>query len=281
MSTEITNPFSSRLSDLVRWPDEDISLAEAALCVSGLEYPDLDVAQYISALESLATSAESRMSDVDGPRETAKRLGQFLALGEGFQGNLEDYYDPQNSCLNRVLDRRMGIPITLSIVYMEVGRLLGLSLYGIGLPGHFVLRVGPPQWDLYLDPFNEGRVMDRTGCRRIVEELFQGRFPFRDEFLEPLSRRRILVRVLSNLKGIYQEKGDIPRAIAAADHVDMIEPGMPDNLKDRAWFHRRARHYRKAIEDLEAYVRSHPEADGREQVRGQIRSIWEELAAQN
>ena len=137
--------FRQLLSDMVSGEEEDISVAEAALYIAGDEYPDLDTQEYLSALDEMAREARGRLTRIDGTGETLRRLSGYLFLHRGFQSNARDYYDPQNSYLNRVMDRKLGIPITLSIVYMEVARRLGLVLEGIAFPGHFVLRHGPPE----------------------------------------------------------------------------------------------------------------------------------------
>ena len=248
---------------------------------AGEEYPDLDVSQYMAALDLLGQEADQYIGSRDTPEVVLKGLSEYLYMRQGFQGNHDNYYDPENSHLNRVLDRKLGIPISLGIVYMEVGLRLGLVLEGIGLPGHFILRHGPPAWGLYVDPFNEGRLLSRAGCEQIVQDISHGTAEFHDDLLLPYTKKQILARVLSNLKGIYGSQGDYHRAIAAADHIDIIEPGMGRNLKDRASLHYQLGQYRLAIKDLELYLKTTPQPQDAEEIKRQIQNLWHTIATVN
>ena len=272
--------FSKLLADMVYRNEEDISMAEAALYIAGEQYPDLDVAEYLTKLDELGNDADQYIGARDDPARVLQRVSEYLSVRQGFHGNRDDYYDPENSYLNRVLDRKVGIPITLSIVYMEVGLRLGLVLEGIGLPGHFILRHGPPEWELYVDPF-DGRLLSRADCEQIVFSMFQEGAEFHEEYLRPYTRKQTLVRVLTNLKLIYREQGDYPRAIAAANNIDMIEPGLGGNLVERAWLQGQLGHYRLAITDLELYLKTTPQPEDAEDVRGQIQALWQIIATLN
>ena len=281
MPEDISGEFPKLFSEMMGREDEDISLAEATLCVAGLEYPALDVSHYVGILDSLAHGADQHIGAKDDRKYALNRLSEYLFIREGFAGNHANYYDPENSYLNRVLERKLGIPITLSLVYMEVAQRIGLVLEGIGLPGHFILRHGPPDWELYVDPFNEGRLLDKAECEQVVGEMFHGTIQLDERSLAPLSKKRILVRVLTNLKGIYHDLGEFRKSIAVADHIDIVEPGMASNLKDRAWFHYQSRSYRPAIKDLERYLGTTPQPADADHIKRQIRTLWSELASLN
>ena len=281
MSESSVQEYRRRFEEAVNQPDEDVDLAKAALYISGIEYSDLDIENCLMVLDSLAEGAKGHIGEEQDIRRRLEGLSGFLFEQQRFHGNDDDYYDPRNSYLNEVLDRRIGIPITLSLVYMEVARRLGVIFEGIGLPGHFVIRTGPPEDELYVDPYNGGRIMTRHDCERTVRELFQGRIELQDEHLRPYAKKEFLVRVLTNLKHTYVRLEDYPRALNAADLVAAIDPSMGSNLKERAAVYLAMKQYRMAIGDLETYLRSHPDAEDAEQVRAQIKSVWTTLSTMN
>ena len=268
-------------SEAVRRADEDIDLARATLYISGEEYPGLDIGRYLSMLDSLAEDAGRHIGGAQQLRATVQRLGEYLSAEQGFAGNGADYYDPRNSYLNEVLDRKRGIPITLALVYKEVAKRLGLVFEGIGLPGHFVIRAGPPDQELYIDPFNGGHLMSRSDCERTVQDLFHGSVEFQEEFLRPYTKKQLLIRLLTNLKQNYMRMEDYERAIFAADYIAMIDPSLGSNLKDRAWLNYTLKRYRGTLSDLEAYLKAFPQAQDAEQVRQQIQFIWATLLTIN
>ena len=273
--------FRDLLHEMLNRSDEDIDLARAALYISGTEYPELDVGAYSKMLDSLAEGAGEYVGQGRDLRETVRRLSEYLFVDQGFRGNDDDYYDPRNSFLHDVLDRRTGIPITLSLVYMGVAGRLGMVFEGIGLPGHFVIRTGPPEEELYVDPFNAGQIMSRNDCERTVQELFHGRVEFREEYLRPYTKKELLVRVLTNLKHSYARAEDYHRAVSIANLIAEVQPDLAGNLRDRATFHYALKQYRMAIRDLESYLEAHPQAEDAEQVRQRIRAIWTELSSRN
>lgn len=276
--TEKPRPeFRRLLFEMVGRTDEDIDLARAALFVAGEKYQDLDVDRYLGTLDSLAEGARRYTRQELELRGTIERLGEFLFVKEEFRGNEEDYYDPRNSYFNDVLDRRLGIPITLSLLYMEVARRLGIIFEGIGLPGHFVIRTGPPEQELYVDVFNGGGLLSRRECESIVENLTHrredGRFEFREEYLLPYTKKQFLIRLLTNLKHSYVRIVDYEGAIPPADLIALIEPALGSNLRERAWFYYNLKEYRMALKDLEAYLRIAPQAEDAERVRKHIKAL--------
>ena len=276
--TEKPRPeFRRLLFEMVGQADEDIDLARAALFVAGEEYPDLDVDHYVGTLDSLAEGARRYTRQELEPRGIIERLGEFLFVKEGFRGNEDDYYDPRNSYFNDVLDRRMGIPITLSLLYIEVARRLGMIFEGIGLPGHFVIRTGPPEQELYVDAFNGGELLSRSDCESIVENLIHrrtdDRFEFREEYLLPYTKKQFLIRLLTNLKHNYIRMLDYQGAVTSADLIAIIDPSLGSNLRERAWFYYNLKEYRMALKDLEAYLRITPQAEDAERVRQDIRAL--------
>lgn len=225
-----------------------IPLADAALLIAAEEYPDLDVGAYLARIDTLADQVRERVDNALTPRVAGNALARFLHESEGFHGNADDYYDPRNSFLNEVMDRRCGIPITLSILYMELARRLGIGVQGIGLPGHFLVRI--VESGTYVDPFS-GRVdMDEDDCAARVRELYAGQNTFERSMLAAQSNREILVRVLQNLFEVYRSKGDQHRAVGAVDRMILLHPDSPRLRRERAKMLADAGEYQRALHDL-------------------------------
>jgi len=236
-----------RFAELVQGPEDALRLDEGALLIAAHAQPSLDVGAELAVLDGLAAEIPERTLD-------AWRRHLFVDLG--FSGNVKRYYDPGNSFLNEVVRRRRGLPITLSVLGMEVGRRVGLRLEGVGMPGHFLLRYGT---DVYVDPFDAGRVLDRDGCVERFRAVNGARAAFRPAYLDPVGPRSILARILNNLKAVYTGRGDV----AALTWVFDLRRALPDAtpLEDREW----ARvlgatgRFNEAAEALEALVDLLPE----------------------
>jgi regulator of sirC expression with transglutaminase-like and TPR domain len=188
-----------RFVAVVQRPPDAVPLDEAGLCIAAHADPDVDVDAYLARLDDLA--AEVRTPTLDG-------LVRHLYSSGRFSGNSDDYYDPRNSFLNEVLDRRVGIPITLAVLGMEVGRRIGVPVWGVGLPGHFVVRdkVDPR---VFIDPFHGGRQLDAAGCRALHRATVGAGAPWDDAYLDPVGRPAIVARILANLRGIYERRADV------------------------------------------------------------------------
>ena len=269
------------LARLLDQPEEQIDLGRAALLLARTEYPDLDLDAEVARLDALsAEAARSVLSHQDtGARVTACR--HFLAEVCGFHGNEHDYYDPQNSFLNQVLDRRTGIPITLSVVYMEVGRRLGLPLYGVGLPGHFLVKWQDSRSVIFLDPFHGGCAVSTAGCRAMVDRIYEGRMEFRNEFLAAVTKKQIILRMLSNLRGIYLHHRQLRKALAVIEMILAISPASPEDLKQRGMLHFQLHNFRQAREDLEGYLFLNPRASDAEEVQQSLNALKRTAAMLN
>ena len=200
---------------------------------------------------------------------------------EGFTGDEENYYDPRNSYLNEVLERRLGIPITLSVVAMEVGRRLGLKLAGVGLPGHFILRHPAPGGDLLFDPFRGGQPLSLDDCREIVSRVSSGTMTLRAEHLRSATKLEVLVRIMRNLKSAYVRAEDLPRALAAVERILILDPDDHDELRERGLILAKMGLATKALVDLESYLRLEPEAADSDEVWQQVRKIREDRSLLN
>src|SRR5947209_3234176 len=222
--------------------------------------------------------------DIDLTRAalTIAALNRVLFDDAGMRGNREDYYDPRNSFLNDVLDRGVGIPITLSVVYMEVARRIGFSLAGVGMPGHFLLKHQESETgEILIDCFNRGDILSRQDCQSRLDEIYSGEMPLRPEFLHPISRRQILTRMLNNLKTVYLSTRDFRKALPIADLVLVIYPQSAEDLKQRALLRYSMGMQGLAAEDLDAYLKISPAASDADEIRQMSLSIRRMQALMN
>ena len=245
---------------LLKGPEPDIELARAAFLISTLEYPELDMGQELAVIDALATGARRRLGNSgstgsfsDDPLFCLNTLSEYLFDEVGFQGNQENYYDPRNSFLNEVLRRRLGIPISLAVVYIEVGKRLGIPIIGIGMPGHFLVR-HRDQEDHFLDPFHKGILLTPEECAERLERLVQTDFIWDPRQLDPVGNREILSRVLRNLKGIYQQSQEYPKLLKVEDLLVALQPARPQERRDRGLVHFVLEHWQDAREDLEFFL---------------------------
>lgn len=255
-----------RFAALAAFPDRDIDIAEAALLIAAEEQPGLDPGQWLRRLDLLARELWGRLEGVQGDLERLHRLTAFLFGEVGLRGNDQDYYDPRNNFVNEVLDRRLGIPLTLGIVCMEVGRRVGIPLDGVGFPGHFLVRHSLHP-HLILDPYDGGRLLTVRDCEEILERVSGGRLAFEPRLLRPVGPRQILVRMLNNLRGIYLNQGDFGRALAVVDRVQLLIPEDPEVLRDHGFLSLQWGDPSQGIEELERYLDAEPEAEDQEEVR--------------
>lgn len=270
----MTDPRESRkaFAALVALPDDAIDLGHASLLIAREEYPDLDVGRYLSRLDGMAADITRRMKEGEGPRSRVAHLNRLLFEELGFHGNREEYFDPRNSFLNDVLDRRIGIPITLSTVYLEVGRRIGCPLAGVAFPGHFLVRLEgvPGSPDIFIDPFNGGRLLTEEDCQALLREMYKGQLEYRPEFLRRARNREILERMINNLKGIYQQRRDFHMALKIQQLLLCIDPDRPDAIRDRGLIHYRLALIAEAAADLERYLRLAPGAPDATQMRTRL-----------
>jgi len=252
---------ANRLKEILARPEDELDLAEAALLVAADEYPDLDVARYLHRLDELAAGVRRQLPAEPSFEDTLVALNDFLFEQQGFSGNTDDYYDPRNSFLNEVLDRKLGIPITLSILYMEIGRRLGLSLQGISFPGHFLVKTETDEGDVVLDPFLGGIVLSEEDLVQRLRDRFgeenAPRAPLAP-LLQAAGKKEILVRMLRNLKAIYVRDQRYDRALTVLDRILLIAPDLAEEVRDRAQLYERLECFRPALADLRRYLSLNP-----------------------
>ena len=251
-----------RFAEIAALPDAAIDVVEAALQVAAEEYPALDVEACLARFDALAAEAAPRLRASPERALQIAELVRFFAE-RGFRGNAEDYYDPRNSFLNEVIERRRGIPITLSLVYLAVGRRLGLPLQGVSFPGHFLLRCDVPDGLVVVDAF-ERVVLDREACqRRLDAALPVPALLDPGLHLRPAGPREILARLLGNLKRIWADRGDLERTLGCCDRILLLLPDEPGELRDRATVYEALACHAAAAADLDRVLEllpGHPEA---------------------
>jgi regulator of sirC expression with transglutaminase-like and TPR domain len=280
LSRNTASLIRGRFAQVVARDDEEINLAEAALLIAAEEYPRLDVELYLEKLDRFADLARERARRSGDAFDPVSALNATLFDDLGFHGNSENYYDPRNSFLNEVIDRRTGIPITLTVIYMEVAKRIGVAIEGVGMPGHFIARYSSGDDEVFIDSFNRGRLMGRAGCSEFFAEMTGGKFQLRPEHLAAVSKKQILVRMLSNLLGIYAA-GDNNRSLAAIERILLISPDSPPHVRDRGLLLAVIGDATAAIEELERYLVIAPDAPDAEAIREQVKSIRQTQARLN
>ena len=260
-------------------------LAGAALVVARIEYPRLRPEPYLEQLDGLGQAALDRVeryAAATGDRSVrgrARAVGAYLFEEERFAGNRDKYADPRNSCLNQVLERRTGIPITLSIVYLEVARRAGLEADGVNFPGHFLVRCpddeGTP--GLVVDPFNRGALLSEQDCRRLLEQHAGADVPFQRSLLAPATRAQIVVRMLFNLKNLYVHMRSFPQAYAVTELLVAMNPSALSELRDRGLLAYHLNDVSSALHDLQAYLQLASMSGSGEQDSEERQQIWEHV----
>ena len=255
---------------------EDFGLAEACLLIAQDAYPDLDVASYLARIDALAATVRSRIAGDAFAEQKVVALNRHLFSELGFRGNADDYYDPRNSYLNQVLERRTGIPITLSILYMEIGRRLGLRLQGVSFPGHFLVKLRVSGGQLVLDPFCAGEAQSESDLRarlaRVLPQREADTLPL-SEFLQTATPRQILARLLRNLKGIYLQSEEAQNTLEVTQRMVMVAPHAAEEVRDRGLAYYKLDCFRAALADLQDYLDRRPDAPDADEIRGKAAAL--------
>jgi regulator of sirC expression with transglutaminase-like and TPR domain len=279
-STDLIQAFAALVRSEIE--DDRVDLLRAALTFARIEDPQLDVEQYVSRVEELSQRATAKVQDLDDPTNVIAALNQVLFQEEMFRGNTVDYYSPRNSFLHDVLDRRLGIPISLALVYMEVARRVGFPLFGVGMPGHFLLKhYDAAGHSILIDVFERGVVVTEEDCRQKLNTIYSGQLTLQPEFLLPVTRRQMLTRMLNNLRSIYLSQRDFRRAVQVVDLILVIYPRSPEDVKQRAVLRYNLDDYRGALNDFEEYVKMSPDASDADEIRQTALSLRRSMAMMN
>ncbi|MEW5857536.1 MAG: SirB1 family protein [Cyanobacteriota bacterium] len=261
----------------INQPDEQINLAKAALDIAQEEYPDLDPDEYLNALDTMAAEVQERLPAQRYPLRVIQTINQYLYDDLGFTGNNENYYDPRNSFLNDVIDRRTGIPIALSLVYLEIARRIDFPMVGVGMPGHFLIR---PQFEdvgIFVDAFHRGEILFEQDCRDRLAKIYQQSVQLQATFVEPVSSRRFLARMLTNLKMIYLNRQELQKALATVERILLLFPDAPMELRDRGLLYFQMGRWSEASQDLNIYLAMLPNAEDAGVIRQLLTQIEQDI----
>jgi regulator of sirC expression with transglutaminase-like and TPR domain len=269
----VSNDLYVAFREAIDHPEDEIDLGRAAVAIATQEYPELKIDDCLSQLDALGQAVELRMGDEKNPYRIIAALNTVLFKERGFQGNRSEYYDPKNSFLNDVITRKKGIPISLSVIYMEVARRVGLSLAGVGFPGHFLVKYEDDAVEILIDVFNGGEIRAREDLERMLQQLYRGQVSYQAGFVAALSKRDILRRMLNNLKWIYLERGEPLKSLSVLDQLVILDPRAASEIRDRGLLYITLERYAQALEDLESYLRLAPAANDVEMVKAHIESV--------
>jgi regulator of sirC expression with transglutaminase-like and TPR domain len=264
------------LKCLLAGHDDTMELDRAALNLATIEFPELDFRPSLQSLDRFANDIADRCSDLSDGREFVRVANAYLFQEVGLRGDADDYYNPRNSCLNRVLDERRGIPITLSLIYMEIGRRLAKRVVGIGLPRHFVIQYDDGDYSTYLDPFHGGAILSPEDCYRLAQVEDEN-----PRLLAPACKRQIVMRMINNLRGIYFSQRSFEKAQDILNLLIEANPDSAEEYKQRGLVRLQMRQLIAGKRDLQRYLALNPQADDKEEIEGQLHAVGKWLAALN
>ena len=268
-------------SEIAALDEEAFFLDRAALIIGLEEYPGLNIQDYLRRLDNLSAQVEVLVGMDRSATNVIQSLNEVLFVQEGLHGNSEDYYDPRNSYLNEVLDRKMGIPISLSILYMEVARRIGFSIEGVGFPGHFFVKHVEDGRETLIDTFNSGRTLTLNDCQELLDRVYGGAVSVHPSLLQSMNRRAIVTRMLYNLKGIYYQKEQYNKALSIVERILMLNPGIPSEIRDRGLLYMQTSLFAKALVDLEFYLAHATAPDDRLYIQGHVKTMRGVVCALN
>jgi regulator of sirC expression with transglutaminase-like and TPR domain len=280
----VSKPLSEQIADAADRPGPD--LAAPAFLIARIEYPRLDPEPYLDRLDSMGEAAArvvEKQAGHDSPLPARiDAVNRYLFDELGFTGNREQFDDPRNSCLNEVMDRRKGIPITMALIYIEVARRAGVRAEGVNFPGHFLVRclqdlhTDDPSEGLIVDPFHAGAILNEAECRQLLEPHMSDA-AFEPSLLARATRRQILVRMLLNLKKLYVKMHSFPQARAATDALLALQPSSLADLRDRGLLAYHMNDFSRALRDLEEYLKVARLSDQDDDQKKETEQVWEHV----
>ena len=261
----------------VSGPNDRVDLACAVLEIARDDYPDLDVAGYLRRIDQIAVHVMERLGSEKTVYHRIAALNSVMFEEHGFHGNRRNYYDPKNSFLNEVIERKMGIPISLSVLYMEVAQRTGLPLYGVSFPGHFLVKYSDDRERIVIDPFNAGEVKSRESLGQLLESLYGGKVTLVDDFLEPVTKKQIIRRMLNNLKMIYLQEKNFLKTLAVLQRLVVLDPSSAEDIRDRGSVYLKLECFQYALADFESYLGLVPNAKDADAVREEIVALRKQV----
>lgn len=253
--------------------DAEINLEKASLCYAQVEYSNLDIDKYLNDLDTMAEEIIERLPDNHYPLKIIQVINQYLFVELGFNGDRENYYDPRNSFLNEVIERRIGIPISLSVVYLAIAKRIDFPMVGIGMPGHFLIRPDFEDVGIFVDAFDRGEILFERDCEERLRQIYQQPVKLKSILLQPVSNRQILARMLTNLKLIYLNNQQLSKALGMTEGLLILFPENPRERRDRGLLYYHFGDLQKAAEDLELYLAILPNAEDSIQIRQILQKI--------
>lgn len=266
-------PIRERLAQELQKAPDQVNLAKAALYIAQEEYPDLDIPAYLGRLDRMADDLRQQLPETTYPLKVIRAINRYLFEELNFHGNTADYYDPRNSFLNDVLHRRVGIPITLSLVYLELAKRIGFPMAGVGVPGHFLIRPTLEDMTIFVDPFHQGEVLFEQDCRDRFHQMFGDGAHLTPAAMDLISPTAFVVRMLANLKMIYLQQRNVPKALDAINRILLIYPDAVGEWRDRGLLHYQQGRLDSALLDLERYLYESPDASDAYEIRRVLQQI--------
>jgi regulator of sirC expression with transglutaminase-like and TPR domain len=259
---------------IIERPEHALDLGRAALAIARPDYPQLDVDAYLGRIDALAAEVDKHLTgDESDLHRSIAALSYVLFRKNGYRGNRDEYFDAKNSFLNEVIDRRTGIPITLSVLYMEVARRVDLPLSGVGFPGHFLVKYSAGQQEIVIDPFNGGDIKSSENLRQLLSGLYGSRVPWTTRLLDAVTKRQIVRRMLNNLKFIYLKQRDFVKALTALDRMMIADPSLAEDLRERGAVYQALECFPQAKADLENYLKLAPDAPDAGEIKEQLAAL--------
>jgi len=275
----------TQFAEAVAQDENHLELDRAALLIAAEEYPHLNVEKYLDHLDTFAATCRDEDISYADPFTQIMRISHRLFDELAFRGNTENYYDARNSFLSDVIDRRTGIPITLSVIYIEVARRIGIRLSGVGMPGHFLVKyslsTSQDRQEIFIDPFHGGCLLTEARCREMIAEMYNGTMEFQPAFLHSVTKKQILTRMLQNLKGIYTRAMDHHKTLSVIERLLLITPDSAVEIRDRGLVFSAMGRDAQARVDLEEYLRREPMAEDAGEVKKRILQSRQRLARLN
>ena len=267
------DPFVAEWLSFAKSPK--YSIIEKCLKLSQLlEYPDLNVDEYIQKINDIGRSLKLSITNVDNPTYRISMLNEHLFLHYGFRGDVDDYYNPKNNFLNEVIEKRSGIPITLSILYAEIAKHIGLDIRIVGFPSHVIVKYNE---ETVLDPFNQGKLLTIDDLNEILYRNYGEDVEFLPEFLNEISPEQVLIRMVRNLKNSYGQSYAYDKAMRCTNMILGLQPDIPEDIRDKGILENRLLNYEDALQHLNRYLEMEPNAEDADFVLELIRSIREKI----
>lgn len=269
------------LVELLSGHDEEVELDRAALELATIEYPQIEIGSFLDILDSYAVELAGRLQDDTSGPDFVIAANQYLFNELGFTGNAKNYYDPRNSCLNEVLTERTGIPITLCLVYMEIARRLAKPVYGIGLPGHFIVQYDDGEYQTFIDPFHGGTLLNPGECYDLARRSSGEQVADDPSLLMRVGKQHMIRRMINNLRAVYFFRRSYQKALKVLDLLLAANPESADEYKQRSVAHLEMKNYKASRNDLERYLKLAPDSPDREQMEKQLRALKQYIAGMN